>query len=141
MSLTVISPLPPPHPDTPRLLSIEDLDRHICRRLSRQQGALQNEERLQELIAAALTDIGVVFEREKRFGPSERVDFWIPAEGIAIEIKRRMAGLAALAQVGRYLGHPEVKGAVVIAMRFSETIPMMEGKPIRFISLWKFSVG
>ena len=121
-------------------VDVADIERRISRKLSVAPSALQNEEKLQSLIATVLTDAGIEFEREKRLGEGERLDFYLKTSGIAIEIKKRSAGLPALSQVGRYLSHSEVTGAIIIAIRFTETIETMEGKPVRFIPLWKFSL-
>jgi hypothetical protein len=108
--------------------------------LARDRGALQSEERLQTLVARVLADLGVTVEREKRLDARDRPDFWTPKSGLVIEIKLRRAGLDALRQVARYLRHPEVTSALLIAPRVTEYPPLLGGKPVRVIQLWPFNV-
>lgn len=85
---------------------------------------------LQDGIAAALTDAGVVFEREARLDALSRPDFMVG--GLAIEVKVGGSWAALVRQLHRYAGHERVKGLLVVSsrMRLMRVPRELAGKPV-----------
>lgn len=72
---------------------------------------------LHDCIAEVLTGARVAFEREWPVGPRDRLDFYLPATRVALEIKVAGSIDTARRQVERYLAHPEIDGAVLAASK------------------------
>lgn len=85
--------------------------------LGAHQYRFRSEVDLHEAIAGILTAEGYAFERERPLGPHERLDFYLTALKIAIEVKVAGAMQPALRQVARYLASPEVDGVLLAASR------------------------
>lgn len=66
---------------------------------------------IQDGIAAALSAAGIVFEREKRLGPHERLDFAVAT--IAIEVKIRGSRADLIRQLARYARHEDVEQIIL----------------------------
>jgi len=93
---------------------------------------------LQDVVADALAELGVEFEREFKLSGSDRVDFFLKAHGLGIEVKKGNASNEALRQVARYLEHPECLSCVLVALRGpADAPPTISGKTLRTIELWK----
>jgi hypothetical protein len=122
------------------MISLRLLEDAIALQLSKNRAALQSEGHLQDLIEKVLATLGVVAEREKRLNRKDRPDFWLSESGLAIEVKLRRAGLAALRQVARYLRHQDITGVLLIAQRVPGCPAELDGKPVRVIELWKYNV-
>jgi hypothetical protein len=75
------------------------------------------------------------YQREHRFGPGERVDFFV-AGRIAVEVKQRRAKAApTLRQLERYAAYPEVE-VLVLVTGWSMDLPAeVNGKPLHIVSL------
>lgn len=99
---------------------------------------LMQETRMHDAIAAALVSAGITFEREFELSKTERLDFFLPSEAIALEIKKRHASLADLPQIGRYLEHASVAGVIAIALRIDDLPSNFRGKPVGQIALWRY---
>lgn len=121
---------------TPTAKLAEALRKALGAELRKQRSAARDEVKLHGVIAAALRTVGVSFTQEHRLDAKDRLDFFVDG-GICIEVKKTAAGEAALRQMGRYLDHPEVTGAIGIAMRW-DTLPVaFRGKPVSTIELWR----
>lgn len=66
---------------------------------------------VQDGIAEILTRNGIDFEREKRLGPRERLDFAVGTT--AIEVKVRTSRADLIRQLGRYAAHEEVEHIIL----------------------------
>lgn len=115
---------------------VADLKREIAAALRANRAAASQESRLHDLIADALTKIGVSFTREHHLGDRDRLDFFVENH-LCIEVKKGAGGQEALRQMGRYLDHPEVTAAVGIAMRWDNMPTTFRGKPLHTIELWR----
>lgn len=106
--------------DTPTLITVSRLARHI--------GAMRyrygNEVQLHEVLGTVLTDAGIVFEREYRLDAHNRADFWL--DGIVIEVKIAGSAGAALRQVDRYIGLPQVRGVLLAATPAWADLPLQK---------------
>jgi signal recognition particle subunit SEC65 len=109
----------------------------IGRELRKNRAAIMQEPRIHDGIAVALGDLGIECEREFRLDERSRLDFWLPEEGFAVEVKKGTAKLPCLRQVGRYLEHSRVKGCIIVAMRCQKLPDQFRGKPLAKIELWR----
>lgn len=108
----------------------------LCRALRRVAFRFTSEAELHEGIATALEAASIPFEREHRFGPADRVDFFIA--GLALEVKIDGSVSAVTRQLHRYAQHPNVR-AIVLATtkrRLCAGMPdALAGKPVFVITL------
>ena len=85
-------------------------------------GIVIKEYNLQKQISKILKDAGIVFKREHKLGPRNRVDF-LTTEGIAIEVKKGKPNKKqVIKQLERYTNFDEVK-AVILVVETSLKIP------------------
>ena len=105
----------------------------------------KNEKELQECVFHTLTALEIPFIPEHPLSPQDRVDFYIPVEGIGIEIKtndsRGGAGLAAVTrQLWRYAKHDDIKSLILITTRSKHRDLPAEilGKPLFVVYLNSF---
>ena len=68
-------------------------------------------------VANVFLSAGVEFVAEHRFSGRDRVDFWIPSAGIAIECKIDGGATAVLSQCLRYAEHDEVASVILLTCR------------------------
>lgn len=79
---------------------------------------------------------GVAAEHEFRIAPRCRLDFWVPASGIAIEFKKsRPSKAAVVEQLSRYAEVPEVQALVLVLEQSMVLAREIGGKPVRVVSL------
>lgn len=104
-----------------------------------------NEAELQAGVFHALTTMKVAFVPEYHLTPKDRVDFFVPGDGIGIEVKthdsRGGAGLAAVTrQLWRYAKSDEVKALVLVTTRSKHRDLPKEilGKPLLVVHLNTF---
>lgn len=97
--------------------------------------SLSNEKRTQAEIAQVLTDNGVEHEREKRLSAADIVDFFLPATGVAVEVKLRQSRTEILRQLVRYAAHPEVTEILLVSGTAIRLPRDIGGKPARLLSL------
>jgi hypothetical protein len=91
---------------------------------------------LQNGIEKVLAEIGVSFLREHRLSPTDRPDFYLPAEGIVIEVKIKGATSNVIRQLNRYAEHGFVKSIVLVTSRMRHQAPtQLNGKQILTINL------
>ncbi len=99
--------------------------------------SLTDERASQDDIENVLKKNGVRYEREKRFGDSDIVDFFLPDTGVAIEVKaaKDWSKSRVHAQCKRYCEHDEVKGIVLATAKMQGLPKFIEGKPARVFQL------
>jgi hypothetical protein len=98
-----------------------------------------NEAELQRAIAQALESAGIVFQREYRLGDAGRVDFYIPAGRVGIEVKVKGSPSSVIRQLHGYAGHAEIDGLILASTKASHRgFPdAMQGKPVVVVGLWR----
>lgn len=113
----------------------------IARLISLGRYELGNEKATQEGIWRRLfveqTDFpGLAVQRERRLGPGDIVDFFVPAAGVAVEVKlKRNSGREILRQLERYAAHDAVQALVLVTNRAMGLPPEIKGKPTWYVSL------
>ncbi len=118
---------------------INALTAAIGRHLRAHRASVMREGAIHDAIAAAFSELGIKVEREYRLTPKDRLDFFIPDEGIVVEVKKATVGLTALSQVAGYFESEKVTRCILIGMRIDPKIPsVFQGKAIDTIPLWKF---
>lgn len=94
---------------------------------------------LQNQIADVLNNASILFKKEYKLGPRNRVDF-LTANGIAIEIKKGKPNRERLyEQAERYTAFPDVK-AIILVVETSIITPLpsnINGKPCTVFGLQK----
>jgi hypothetical protein len=114
-------------------MTSEDIGTELRRRKFR----FVNEEELQQQIAAVLEGLGVSFKREFRFNATDRVDFWIPETGTAIEVKIKGGIAEVRRQLIRYSRHKEVKEVILASSRRQHAVNAeVNGSRIWSLNLW-----
>jgi hypothetical protein len=104
-----------------------------------------NEKELQAGVFQALTVLQQPFVPEYQLNPQDRIDFFVAADGVGIEIKtndsKGGAGLAAVTrQLWRYAKCEEIKSLVLITTRSKHRDLPTEilGKPVLVVYLNSF---
>jgi hypothetical protein len=104
-----------------------------------------NEKELQAGVFQALTALQQPFVPEFQLNPEDRIDFFLPEEGVGIEIKtndsKGGAGLAAVTrQLWRYAKCEQIKSLVLITTRSKHRDLPTEilGKPVLVVYLNSF---
>jgi hypothetical protein len=104
-----------------------------------------NEKELQAGVFQALTTLEQPFVPEYQLNPEDRIDFFLPADGVGIEIKtndsKGGAGLSAVTrQLWRYAKCEEIKSLVLITTRSKHRDLPTEilGKPLLVVYLNSF---
>jgi hypothetical protein len=97
------------------------------------------EEELQEAIAQVLTRAGVMFTREHRFGPPDRIDFYLPALNAGLEVKTQGSPNAVLRQLFRYAEHDDVLELALVTtrLRLGGMPREIRGVPLQVLVLWE----
>lgn len=90
---------------------------HLRALLQSYRYAFADETELQLAVAKVLDAAGVPYERERPVSARDRLDFYIPASRVAIEIKVAGSVETATRQVERYLDLDDVEGAVLVASK------------------------
>lgn len=96
-----------------------------------------SEEDLQLGIDQLLRKREIVFEREVRLGPHDRIDFLVEG-GIGIEVKIDGSAAELGRQALRYALHERVREIVLVTTRAShrDQPPTLEGKPVTVVYLF-----
>ena len=118
----------------PELVNVETIGtvtQRLERLLAGSRFRFSNERELQEGLALALTDRGLIFSREHSLDAHSRVDFLV-SPCIAVEIKIAGSQMALLRQAQRYAMHTAVHSILVVGtpawlLRLPATIG---GKPL-----------
>jgi len=106
---------------------------NIIKFLSGKRFPLSDETRLQSSIEEELQRDGVIFKREFRLSPEDRIDFLIGRVGVEVKIKG--GKLAIYRQVERYAQRDAVDALILVtnvAMGMPEEI---NGKPVHVFNL------
>lgn len=88
----------------------------------------------QAAIEKLLTERGITFAREHKFGPAERVDFFC-CGSIALEIKIQGSAKAIYRQLVRYAQHDACKAVVLATARAMRLPQEINGKPCVVVNL------
>jgi hypothetical protein len=109
-------------------MQAEDLSRLLSTRRFR----YQTEVELCNGIESVLTAEGVVFQREHRVNQQDRFDFWLPVEGLVVEVKTKGSLQNLLIQLSRYVNLGKVNALMVATTRrtLMDLPHEMNGKPI-----------
>lgn len=94
------------------------------------------ESELQIAIENRLHWASISYEREHRFTPQDRVDFFLTNGGIAVECKVKGASAAIIRQLDRYMAQESVRGILLITtkMQHRATMPsQLQGKPVKVL--------
>lgn len=105
----------------------------------------KNEKELQAGIFQALTALEQPFVPEYQLNPQDRIDFFVPADGVGIEIKtddsKGGSGLSAVTrQLWRYAKCEEIKTLILVTTRSKHRDLPAEilGKPLLVVYLNSF---
>ncbi|WP_454021282.1 hypothetical protein [Azospirillum sp. Marseille-Q6669] len=95
-----------------------------------------SEAEIHDRAAAIFFEQNITVEHEFQVAPGCRLDFWVPASGIAVEFKKsRPSKASVVAQLSRYAALPEVR-ALVLVLECSMVLSReIAGKPLRVVSL------
>lgn len=104
----------------------------LARLLAGYRYPLTQEAATHEALARVLTEHGLAHVREHRLPDGGRLDFYLEAEQIGIEVKVAGGPAAVLHQCSRYLQQPSVAGLVLVTRRRALLPPVavLHGKPI-----------
>lgn len=70
---------------------------------------------IQDQVAMALSAAGILFDKEKKLSPSNRIDFLV-AGGIGIEVKKgKVNHHSVVCQLERYLVHEAINEIILIS--------------------------
>lgn len=89
---------------------------------------------MQRAIATKLESASVNFEREHRFNARDRVDFYLPDEGIVIECKVGGGAAGMVRQLARYAIQEHVRGLILATTKMQHAAilpPILGEKPVR----------
>jgi len=115
-------------------IAIKMTPQEIKERLAGRSWTVDDEKGVQDALAEIFPELG----REHSFSPRDRVDFFDPETGMAVEVKVKGGDIAVLRQLGRYLDRPEVTSVVLVTSSFRLASSMPEelhGKPIAVVYL------
>lgn len=96
----------------------------------------QNRERdLQDGVEGLLRTHGMEYRREHWFDPINRVDFWLPGIGLALEIKVAGSLTDVAMQLDRYAAVPSVRSLILLTGRRGHgALPAtVRGKPLTVV--------
>jgi hypothetical protein len=97
---------------------------------------LSSEKAAQAGLAGWFTENGIEFEREYRLSAADIVDFFVPAIGLAVEVKLRGASKRDVwRQIERYVKHPAVSALALISNLAMGLPEQSNGKPLYYVSL------
>lgn len=94
-----------------------------------------NEALLQADVAKVLKLAEVEFHAEWSFSKSDRVDFWIPSIGLAMECKVDGGPSPVFSQLLRYAGHECVNAVLLVTSRQAHRLPVesLNNKPFQVV--------
>ena len=98
---------------------------------------VEHEFEIHDAMAEQFRVDGIQFSREVKLGPGCRVDFFVHAGGVAVEVKKGKPNRAQLeAQVSRYAAFPDVQAVVMVVERSLFGYPeKVNGKPVHYVGL------
>lgn len=118
----------------------EALARAIAAELDKIRCPLADEFAVHDVVAQVLGRMGIVAAREHWFSKADRVDFFVPTAGLAIEVKVKGSPAEVLLQLCRYAQHEDVLAILLVTARhrLAQMVPpTLNGKAIVKASLWK----
>lgn len=95
---------------------------------------------MQEAVALVLTTAGVPFSREHDLGPGVgRIDFFLEADGIGLELKVKGSPGEVAAQLYRYAKSPAVHALILVSgrVRLGALPSAIAGKPLTVVGTWR----
>lgn len=97
------------------------------------------EAELQVQLAIVFTQEGLAFERERTFGPENRIDFYLPEYQAGLEVKIAGSPMEVLRQLQRYAAVPEIARLALVTRRARlASLPSRVGEtPLHVFSLWR----
>lgn len=115
---------------------VDDLERAVTA-LRAYTFAAHDERALHDGVALALASAGIAYEHERTVSRASRLDFWLPASGIAVEVKVQGDLGSVVRQLTRYCGESSVTGLLLVTtsaklLRVPDTL---HGKPVRALRL------
>lgn len=113
--------------------------RHLVSALQAHRFACQDEADLQQGVARLLDALGISYQREHCLGPRDRVDFFLPRHGIALELQVNADPAALLGQVLRYAEYDAVR-EIVAASTTHHALALPDsaaGKPLHRVQLMR----
>jgi hypothetical protein len=96
---------------------------------------LSAEKATQAAIEDAFKAHQVEHRREYRLSAEDVVDFFIPEDAIAVEVKIKGSKRAIFAQVSRYAKHESVREIILVTNVPMGMPQVVQGKPIHVINL------
>lgn len=95
------------------------------------------EEELHEGLAALLTQLGLKFLREYALGKHGRIDFYLPAPRLGLEVKVQGSPSAVVQQLHGYAQHKDIGALLLVTsrMRLGRLPAKMRGKPVAAVGL------
>lgn len=117
--------------------SLDTSVKALAHLINRKLHTTQSEELLQSSVERQLEEAGANFLREKLLSSRDRVDFFFPNSGVALELKLKKgwSKMDVFRQIERYAEHEEVK-ALVLLTNIQMTLPTaILSKPAFVISL------
>ena len=112
---------------------MEDNKNKIIQQIESVSCSIANEKELQEGLEKILKG----FNREHSFGPRDRVDFFNPETGLAVEVKISGSANRLIMQMMRYMEKPDVTSGLLVttSRRLAAQMPNeLRGKPV-FVAL------
>lgn len=93
----------------------------------------------QDVIASLLTTAAIAFEREYRLGPRNRIDFYLPASKVGIEVKVQGSPSDVLRQLERYALSDAIAALMLVTGRrtLSQLPTALHGKPLVSVATWR----
>src|SRR5690349_10516311 len=107
---------------------------------SRVRLPMNAEREFQDAVSRLIASEGITHQREYWGTRRDRLDFFLPVSGVALELKVWSSEAALLRQLKRYADLPEVTAVVLISRRPWKLPETLSGKPIAMIALWKASL-
>lgn len=105
--------------------------------LSTVRFSFSSEDELQRGIAEVLGRNAIAHQREHRLSSVDRIDFFLPDDGIGIEVKCDGSTADLVRQVNRYVQHDDVRALLVVAsrIRLANMPEQINGKPVRVVTI------
>jgi len=99
-----------------------------------------NESSFQDGLSSILEINRIVHVREHNLGRSfGRIDFYLPDDGIGIELKVKGSPTEVVRQLHRYAQCPEIRALILVTgrSRLSPNTTHLNGKPLITASVWQ----
>lgn len=94
----------------------------------------------QRAVGVILADMQIDHEREVQVSGSRgRIDFYIPAERLGIELKVKGSPSEVVRQLSRYAAAPEIESLMLVTGRaaLGRLPDRLNGKPLRVVATWR----